>query len=163
MSQFSPQARAETYLSLVLPDRSLDLCFDGGEERERWQSCLGTLIQMESAVHSAAGCASAGAPSAPPAGRPSLAGRASSVDSGAGDDDDDDATPAAAGGGGGAPTAPTAAAGGGAPVVAGIDARGIAATIALGSTTRTAELLRKLSEGLDGDNDVMMPSSLPRS
>ena len=99
----------------------------------------------------------------PPAGRPSLAGRASSVDSGAGDDDDDDATPAAAGGGGGAPTAPTAAAGGGAPVVAGIDARGIAATIALGSTTRTAELLRKLSEGLDGDNDVMMPSSLPRS
>ena len=44
---------AERYLSLVLPDRSLDLCYEGSAERARWQRCLGALVEMEGAARAA--------------------------------------------------------------------------------------------------------------
>lgn len=43
-------ARDDCYLSLVLPDRSLDLCFEGSAERGVFAACIRRLITMERSI-----------------------------------------------------------------------------------------------------------------
>eukprot|EP00622_Pseudochattonella_farcimen_P005862 FR741557.1.p1 GENE.FR741557.1~~FR741557.1.p1 ORF type:complete len:122 (+),score=7.10 FR741557.1:1-366(+) len=45
-------AKAEGYLSLVLPDRSLDLCFQSEDERSTFRACMSRLITMERTIRS---------------------------------------------------------------------------------------------------------------
>jgi hypothetical protein len=44
------KAKAESFLSLVLPDRSLDLCFDDPQECSTFHSCMSSLVEMERSI-----------------------------------------------------------------------------------------------------------------
>ena len=122
---------AERYLSLVLPDRSLDLCYEGSAERARWQRCLGALVEMEGAARAASDGERAPLAAVEPAAgaggdksaarKMSFFGRSKSAAS-------DAAASSAAGGRGG------------------VQGTEMSRAIAAGGTIQMSELLRKLTD-----------------
>ena len=44
------RSKADCYFSLVLPDRSLDLCFDEAHECAVFHSCMTRLVEMERSI-----------------------------------------------------------------------------------------------------------------